>query len=97
MFQKPLKIWLLSNIIWYSLQTICKKAPYKVQFLEKRDGNRRAAHHTLDASVTSKRKENEKEWISQLRTIFVYGLNNWLVDDFEREDTHVFVGSKFSV
>ena len=63
--------------------------------LEKLDGNGRTARGARDASITSKRKLREKEWMLKLRTVFSYGLNGWLGDDFSKEDTHVLVRSKF--
>ena len=75
---------------------VSKKAPYSVgKVLEKLDGNGRTARGARDASITSKRKLREKEWMLKLRTVFSYGLNGWLCDDFSKEDTHVLVRSKF--
>ena len=45
---------------------VCKNAPYIVQILQKVDGSGRAARGALDTSVTSKRKQREKQWMLKL-------------------------------
>ena len=65
-------------------------------FEKKLDGNGRSACGALDASIISKRKLKKKEWMLKLRTVFSYGLNDQLRDDFVKEETYVLVGFKFS-
>ena len=75
---------------------VCKKAPYSVgKVLVKLDGNGRTAHDAGDASMASKGKQREKEWMLKLQKVFSYSLNGCLGDDFLKEDTHVLVRSKF--
>ena len=49
----------------------------------------------IDASLTSKRKERELHWMLKLRTVFPYGLNDRIGDEFKNEDTHFAVARRF--
>lgn len=62
--------------------------------LEKLYGNGRTARGARDASITLKRKQRENEW-TEKQTVFSYGLDGSLGDDFLKEDNHVLVRSKF--
>ena len=66
-----------------------------VQTLKELEGNDRAARNALDASITSIRKQSEKTWMLKLRTIYPYGLNYCLGDEYKKENTHVLVYNKF--
>lgn len=74
---------------------LCKGESYTVQILEKLEGEGRTARGALDASITSKRKERELYWMMKLRTVFPYGLNDRIGDEFKNEDTHFAVGRRF--
>ena len=49
---------------------VCQNAPYLVQILEKRDGNRSNACGDFYAPIASKAKQREKEWVLKLQTAF---------------------------
>ena len=74
---------------------VCRNASFTVQILEKLEGNGRTKRNAMDASITAIRKRKEKEWMLKMRTVFPYGLNDRLGDDFVKEDTHILVGTKF--
>ena len=73
----------------------CRGKSFSVQILEKLEGNGRTARGALDASITSKRKERELYWMLKLRTVFPYGLNDRIGDEFKNENTHFAVGKRF--
>ena len=73
----------------------CKNASYQVQILEKLEGNGRTARGALDASQTSKRKARELYWMLKLRTVYPYGLNDRVGDEFKTSDKEVLIGNKF--
>ena len=50
---------------------VSNNAPYIVKILENLDANGRTACDIQDASLTSKRKRKEKEWMLKLRAVFL--------------------------
>ena len=73
---------------------LCKGATYKVQILEKLQGNGRTARGALDPSITQFRKSKETEWIRRLRTAYPYGLNDKIGEYTSRSDNS-FIATKF--
>ena len=73
----------------------CKNADYRVQILEKLKGKGRTERGALDASITQIRKAKEKEWMLKLRTVYPYGLNDRIGDEFKDDNCHMQVGNKF--
>ena len=61
---------------------ICCNTSSSVQTLKKLEGNGRTARNALDASITSISKQSEKTWMVQLRTIYPYGLNDCLGNEY---------------
>ena len=59
--------------------------------LEKLEGNGRTATSVLDAYITSRKKQSEKIWMVKLRTVYCYGLNDLLGDEYKKEDTYALV------
>ena len=74
---------------------VCKDASYSVQILEKLEGNGRTERNALDPSVTSIRKDREMFWIYQLRTLYPYGLNDRIGNEYKNDNTHRLVGKRF--
>lgn len=70
-------------------------ASYSVQILEQLYGNGRKARNSLDASITSRRKQFNKILALKLRTVFLYCLNDRIWDEYIKEDTHVLVSNIF--
>ena len=74
---------------------LCKDAGFKVQLLEKLPGDGRTGRKAIDPSCTSFRKQRERFWMLKLRTVYPYGLNDRVGDEYKTADTHIAVGSKF--
>ena len=49
----------------------------------------------MDSSVRPRRKQREKIQITKLRAVYFYDLNDWLGNEYKKEDTHVVMGDKF--
>ena len=94
-FRNPKKYGFCRVLSNHFHKGICKGASFTVQILEKLEGNGRTSRNAMDASITSLRKRKEREWMLKMRTVFPYGLNDRIADDFVKEDTHVMVGAKF--
>ena len=74
----------------------CKDASYTVNIIEKLEGSRRTDRNTMDFAVKSLRKARETYWTYELRTIFPYGLNDRIGDEFKTDNKHINVAAKFS-
>ena len=74
---------------------ICKNSDYSVQILEKLEGTGRTEDNALDRDSTSIRKKREDYWIRTLRTVYPYGLNDKLGDDYMRDQNSSLIGLKF--
>lgn len=74
---------------------LCKDAGFKVQLLEKLPGDGRSNRKAIDPSCTALRKERERFWMLKLRTVYPYGLNDRVGDEYKTENTHVAVATKF--
>ena len=70
-------------------------ASHSVHILETFEGNGRTARNTLDTPITSRRKQLEKTWIVKLKTVYPYGLNDHLVDEYDKNDMYVLLENKF--
>ena len=55
-----------------------------VQVLEKLKGNSRTTKNALGVSITSRRKQREKIWMPKLRTVYLYGLNDCIGDEYKK-------------
>ena len=49
----------------------------------------------MKASITSRRKQRDKTWMMKLRSVYPYGLNDHLGDEYRKKNTHMLVGNKF--
>ena len=77
----------------------CKDSTYKVQILEKLDGNGRTEVNGRlipDKSVTYLRKKKETQWMLKLRTVYPYGLNDRVGDDWATQRNKKLVGKQFT-
>ena len=73
----------------------CKGAKYTVSILEKMEGTGRTDRDTMDFSAKADRKKREKYWMLTLRTVFPYGLNDRIGDEFKTGNTSTAIGKKF--
>ena len=79
----------------YFSKGCCKNATYSVHIVEKLKGNGRDENNVADPAVTSIRRKKETEWMLKLRTVFPYGLNDRVGDEYmtDRDSSHI--ASKF--
>ena len=75
---------------------VCKDSTYKVHIIEKLHGNGRAKRRAVDQEKTVLRKQRELYWMLELRTVFPYGLNDRIGDEYKKENAHYAVGKLFS-
>ena len=79
----------------------CKGATFSVNIVEKLPGDGRDATHNkdelgaLDPAITRIRRKKETHWMLKLRTVYPFGLNDRVGDEYmaERDCTNIF--SKF--
>ena len=76
-------------------QGVCKGSNYVVQILEKLEGTGRTPGNSIDTSMTCLRKEREDHWIKTFCTVYPYGLNDRLKDDYMTDQNSTRIGSKF--
>ena len=75
---------------------ICKDSDYKVQIIEKLEGTGRTEDdNAIDPKITSIRRKREDFWMKTLRTVYPYGLNDRVGDDYMRDQTNDRIGLKF--
>ena len=74
----------------------CKDSSYTVNIIEKLEGTGRTEGNTMDFAAKPLQKARETYWIHELRTIFPYGLNDRIGDEFKTDDKHINVAAKFS-
>ena len=58
---------------------LCRNSTYKVQILEKLD----------DKEESNVRKQKEKDWMLRLRTVFPFGMNDRIGDEYKRQDVSI--------
>ena len=73
----------------------CDGSDYQVQILEKLDGNGRTDRSSIDPLITTEIKSKEKDWMLRLRSVYPYGLNDRIGDDFKHTQSQSRVGSLF--
>ena len=74
----------------------CKDSSYTVNIIEKLEGTGRTERNTMDFAAKPLRKARETYWMHELRTIFPYGLNDRIGDEFKTDNKHINVAAKFS-
>ena len=63
--------------------------------IEKISGSGRTERGAIDAKSSCARKQREKYWILKLRTVYPYGLNDRLGDEYKTTQNHSCVGKQF--
>ena len=66
---------------------LCRGSGYTVQVLEVLAGTGRDMNGNMDPSVTKIRKGKEKNWMLKLRTVYPYGLNDMIGDEYRHNVT----------
>ena len=74
----------------------CKDSSYTVNIIEKLEGTGRTERNTMDFAAKPLRKARETYWMHELRTIFPYGLNDRIGNEFKTDNKHINVAAKFS-
>ena len=74
---------------------LCKGSDYSVQILEKLEGTGRTERKAIDVGVTCHRRKREEFWMKTLRTVYPYGLNDRVNDDYMKDQENDRVGLKF--
>ena len=74
----------------------CKDSSYAVNIIEKLGGKGRTDRNTMDFEAKPIRKARETYWMQELRTIFPYGLNDRIEDEFKTDNKYINVDAKSS-
>ena len=74
----------------------CKDSSYTVNITEKFEGTGRTDRNNMDLARKLIQKARETYWMHELRTIFPYGLNGRIGDEFKTDNKHNNVAAKFS-
>ena len=74
----------------------CKGAKYKVQIIEKLEGNGRTERGGLDAKSTQIRRSRETYYMNKLRTVYPYGLNDLTNEEFKKDKNCDLIGVNYS-
>ena len=73
----------------------CKGAEYKVRILEKMCGSGRTERGAIDLNARRIRLKRERHWMLKLRTVYPFGLNAKIGDEFLRDDDDECISPKF--
>ena len=74
---------------------LCKNATFTVNIIEKLQGSGRDENGALDSAITSIRRKKETNWMLKLRTVYPYGLNDRIGDEYMSEKENINIYSKF--
>ena len=74
---------------------LCQGATFTVHVLEKLSGTGRDAEGNVDPAITRIRRQKERDWMLRLRTVFPYGLNDRVGDEYMPEKDLSVVCSRF--
>ena len=72
----------------------CKDSSYTVNIIEKLEETGCSERNTMDFAVKPLRKAIETYWMHELRTIFPYGLNDRIEDEFKTDNKHINIAAK---
>ena len=74
----------------------CKGSSYTVNTIEKLEGTGRTEKNTMNFAAKPLRKARETYWMHELRTMFPYGLNYRIGDEFKTDNKYINVAAKSS-
>ena len=74
---------------------LCKNANYMVNIIEKLSGSGRDDNGNPIPGVTVERQKKETKWVLTLQTVYPYGLNDRVGDEYMAEKDSRVVGNKF--
>ena len=71
------------NILYKHFNSyLCKNATYTVQIIEVLEGTGRDNNKNVDKEITKIRMQKETEWMLKLRTVYPYGLNDRIGNEY---------------
>ena len=76
-------------------QGLCRGATFSVHIIEKLPGNGRDEKDQIDPIITQLRRKKEKNWMLTLRTVYPYGLNSRIGDEYIPENDNLSIISRF--
>ena len=74
---------------------LCKNATFTVNIIHKLSGNGRNDNGTLDPAITHVRRKIETELMLKLRTVYPFGLNGRVGDEYMTDSDRCNISSKF--
>ena len=74
---------------------LCKDSDYTVTILEKLEGFGRTERGAIDLNIRRSRLQREKHWMLKMRTVYPFGLNDRVGDEYKRDDDENPISSKF--
>ena len=74
---------------------ICRNANYIVNIIEKLPGSGRDNNGIPIPGITNERQKKETKWMFILQTVYPYGLNDRVGDEYMEEKENRVVGNKF--
>ena len=86
----PVRFWQNTSI-----KVHVRSLNFSVQILEKVKGSGRTECEALDATSTTLRKQRELHWMLKLRTVFPYGLNDRIGDEFKTQEAQFAIATRF--
>ena len=75
--------------------SLCKNANYIVNIIEKLSGSGRDDNGNPIPGITVERQKKEIKWMLTLQTVYPYGLNDRVGDEYMAEKDNRVVGNKF--
>ncbi len=75
--------------------SFCKGASFTLHILEKLPGNGRDENKVADPAITTVRRRKEKEWMLTLRTVYPFGLNSRIGDEYKPQHYNKSIFSHF--
>ena len=74
---------------------LCKGAKFSVNVIEKLTGDGRGTDGKIDPTTSRIRRQKETEWMLKLRTVYPFGLNDRIGDEYIQTRNHDHIFSKF--
>ena len=66
-----------------------------MNIIEKLDGEGRDIDGKIDPSITRIRRQKETDWMLKLRTVYPFGLNDRIGDEYITERGNIIISNKF--
>ena len=93
-FRNPAKYAFCKTLNSHFDKGYFKGSSYTVSILEKLEGIGRTDRNATDVTSKPVRKASERYWMMELRTVYSYGLNDRVGDEYKTANTHINVANK---